>query len=257
MTDHANENDQFARGRLLYGNNSIELLHRKRVAVFGLGGVGGYIAESLVRTGIGAIGLIDHDTVDLTNLNRQIIATHETIGMNKTDAMEQRLLSINPACHITKHECFYLPETADAFDLTEYDYVIDAVDTVTAKLELITRATQAGTPVISAMGAGNKTDPTALRIDDIYHTSVCPLARIMRKELRKRGIKKLTVCYSLEAPVSQKKDAGEVTDDASEKTTATEPKSSRRSTPGSNAFVPSAMGLAMAAHVVNELIKNY
>lgn len=259
MTNHADEHDQFARGRLLYGNEGIESLQKMRVAVFGLGGVGGYVAESLVRTGIGAIVLIDHDTVDTTNLNRQIIATHETIGMNKTDAMEQRLLSINPACCITKHECFYLPETADAFDLTEYDYVIDAVDTVTAKLELITRATQVGTPIISAMGAGNKTDPTALRIDDIYHTSVCPLARIMRKELRKRSIKNLTVCYSLEAPVSQESNppqsnpAGKVSTAA--KATATESISSRRSTPGSNAFVPSAMGLAMAAHVVNELIR--
>ena len=246
--------DQFSRSRLLYGEKGIETLSRARIAVFGLGGVGGHIAESLVRTGIGTIDIIDHDTVDITNMNRQIIATYETIGMDKVDAMEQRLLSINPHCHIIKHDCFYLPETADEFDLSIYDYVVDAVDTVTAKLELITRAIKANTPIISAMGAGNKTDPTALRIADIYETSVCPLARIMRKELRKRNIKHLKVCYSTEAPkeqviqteANQTEASGIPQEDASH---------TRRSTPGSNAFVPAAMGLAIAAEVVRDLTK--
>ena len=247
--------DQFSRSRLLYGEKGIKTLSDTRIAVFGLGGVGGHVAESLVRTGIGTIDIIDHDTVDITNMNRQIIATYGTIGMDKVDAMEQRLLSINPHCRIIKHDCFYLPETADEFNLSIYDYVVDAVDTVTAKLELITRAIKANTPIISAMGAGNKTDPTALRIADIYETSVCPLARIMRKELRKRDIKHLNVCYSTDAPKVQA---------ASPETKPTEAHDmpqeeaahSRRSTPGSNAFVPAAMGLAIAAEVVCDLTKN-
>lgn len=246
--------DQFSRSRLLYGEKGIETLLNSRIAVFGLGGVGGHIAESLVRTGIGTIDIIDHDTVDITNVNRQIIATHETIGMNKVDAMEQRLLSINPHCHIIKHDCFYLPETADEFDLSIYDYVVDAVDTVTAKLELITRAIKAHTPVISAMGAGNKTDPTALCIADIYETSVCPLARIMRKELRKRNIKHLKVCYSTEAPKEQITQV-ETNPTGTNRTSQEEATPTRRSTPGSNAFVPAAMGLAIAAEVVRDLTK--
>lgn len=246
--------DQFSRSRLLYGEKGIETLSRARIAVFGLGGVGGHIAESLVRTGVGAIDIVDHDTVDITNVNRQIIATHDTIDMNKVDAMKQRLLSINPHCRIIKHDCFYLPETADEFDLSIYDYVIDAVDTVTAKLELIVRTHEAKTPIISAMGAGNKTDPTALHIADIYETSVCPLARIMRKELRKRDIKHLKVCYSTEPPKEQitqtETNPTENNGTPQEKAVLT-----RRSTPGSNAFVPAAMGLAIAAEVVCDLIK--
>ena len=237
--------DQFSRSRLLYGEKGIETLSHTRIAVFGLGGVGGHIAESLVRTGIGTIDIVDHDTVDITNVNRQIIATYDTIGMNKVDAMEQRLLSINPHCSIVKHDCFYLPETADEFDLSNYDYIIDAVDTVTAKLELIMRAHAANVPIISAMGAGNKTDPTALRIADIYETSVCRLARIMRKELRKRGIDQLKVCYSTEP--STEAHSENPTESISGN------KSARRTTPGSNAFVPAAMGLAIAAEVVRDL----
>ena len=240
--------DQFSRSRLIYGEDGIHALQHSRVAVFGLGGVGGHAVEALVRTGVGAVDLIDHDTVDETNLNRQLIATWETLGMKKVDAMEQRLLSINPHCQITKHDCFYLPETADRFDFSDYDFIIDAVDTVTAKLELIVRAEQVHTPIVSAMGAGNKTDPTALHIDDIYRTSVCPLARIMRKELRKRGIAHLTVCYSTEPPVSL-----EMLEDSDQDNQST-PVSKRRSTPGSNAFVPAAMGLALAAEVVQALI---
>lgn len=246
--------DQFSRSRLLYGEKGIETLLNSRIAVFGLGGVGGHIAESLVRTGVGTIDIVDHDTVDITNVNRQIIATHDTIGMNKVDAMEQRLLSINPHCHIIKHDCFYLPETADEFDLSIYDYVIDAVDTVTAKLELIVRANEAKTPVISAMGAGNKTDPTALRIADIYETSVCPLARIMRKELRKRNIKHLKVCYSIEAP-KEKANQTETNQTEASGTPQEDAPHTRRSIPGSNAFVPAAMGLAIAAEVVRDLTK--
>ncbi len=244
--------DQFSRSRLLYGEKGIETLSHTRIAVFGLGGVGGHIAESLVRTGVGAIDIVDHDTVDITNVNRQIIATYDTIGMNKVDAMEQRLLSINPHCSIVKHDCFYLPETADEFDLSIYDYVIDAVDTVTAKLELIVRANEAKTPIISAMGAGNKTDPTALRIADIYETSVCRLARIMRKELRKRGIDQLKVCYSTEAPKEQAVHA-EIKQPESNKIPQEGAAHTRRATPGSNAFVPAAMGLAIAAEVVRDL----
>lgn len=222
--------DQFSRSRMLYGEQGIARLQEAHVAVFGLGGVGGHVAESLARTGVGALDLIDHDVVEMTNLNRQLIATQATLGMSKTEAAKQRLLDIVPNCQITVHDCFFLPENADQFDFSAYDYVVDAVDTVTAKLALIERAMQAGTPIISAMGAGNKLDPTALRIDDIYHTSVCPLARIMRKELRRRGINHLKVCYSTEPP---------------HKTGS--------STPGSNAFVPAAMGLCLAAEVVKDL----
>lgn len=232
--------DQFSRTRLLFGSHAPALLQRKRVAVFGIGGVGGYTAEALVRTGIGSIDIIDHDTVDITNINRQIIATHSTIGQSKVDVMEQRLHDINPQCHITKHACFYLPETAHQFDFQTYDYVIDAVDTVTAKIHLIMQAQATHTPIMSAMGAGNKTDPTALRVADIYDTSVCPLARIMRKELRKRGVTALKVVYSLEAPLEARP--------------STDPASQRRSTPGSNAFVPAAMGLALAAEATKDLL---
>lgn len=173
--------DQFSRSRLLYGEKGIKTLSDTRIAVFGLGGVGGHVAESLVRTGIGTIDIIDHDTVDITNVNRQIIATYETIDMDKVDAMEQRLLSINPHCRIIKHNCFYLPETADEFDLSIYDYVVDAVDTVTAKLELITRAIKANTPIISAMGAGNKTDPLHCALPIFMKLQFAPLPALCAK----------------------------------------------------------------------------
>lgn len=239
-----NTPDQFSRSRMIYGECGIERLSHARVAVFGLGGVGGNVCEALVRTGLGAIDIIDKDIVDITNLNRQIIATHHTLGMRKIDAMEQRLLSINPSCKITKYDCFFLPETADQFNFSHYDYIVDAVDTVTAKIELIVRAYKAKTPIISAMGAGNKTDPTALQITDIYETSVCRLARIMRKELRKRGIDHLKVCYSSEPSCTPFADKTEP-----ESTT----KQSTRPVPGSNAFVPSAMGLALASEVVRDI----
>lgn len=290
----ASMQDQFLRTRMMYGNGAVEKLQNARVAIFGIGGVGGYVAESLVRTGVGAIDLVDHDVVDPTNLNRQIIATWSTVGKSKVKVMKQRLLDINPLCAITIHECFYLPQTADQFTFSEYDYIVDAVDTITAKIDLIMRAREAGTPIISAMGAGNKTDPTALRIADIYDTSVCPLARTMRKELRKRGVDHLKVAYSLEAPlvpcephvtqqtapITEKAAPAEaqvravetqvpaeaqvravetrsarqtIPNDLTAKTSSTNP-TKRRSTPGSNAFVPSAMGLVIGAEVVKDLI---
>lgn len=261
--------DQFSRNRLMFGDEGVQALRRAHVAVFGLGGVGGYAAESLVRSGVGAIDLIDCDTVDITNVNRQIIATHRTLGMKKTDAAEQRLLDIDPTCRITKHDCFFLPETAHLFDFTQYDYIIDAVDTVSAKIELIVRAQEAHTPLISAMGAGNKMDPTALRVDDIYNTSVCRLARVMRKELRKRGITHQKVVYSIEetltpatatqpegSPVDQDTLSEHRPDKASAATpdTALRTPHPKRATPGSNAFVPSAMGLVLGAEVARDLM---
>lgn len=245
--------DQFSRSRLMYGDSGMDALSYAHVAVFGIGGVGGHVAEALVRTGIGSLDLIDHDTIDITNLNRQIIATHSTLGQSKVEAAKQRFKDINPSCRIATYDCFYEPETADQFDLSQYDYVIDAVDTVTAKLELITRSLEAGVPIISAMGAGNKTDPTALQIADISKTSVCPLARIMRKELRKRGIAHVKVCFSTEPPIEQKSKS-DISASTQNINKAEQVIPNRRSTPGSNAFVPAAMGLALAAEVVKDLI---
>lgn len=261
--------DQFSRNRLMFGNEGVQALQQAHVAIFGLGGVGGYTAESLVRSGVGAIDLIDCDTVDITNVNRQIIATHRTLGMKKTDAAEQRLLDINPTCRITKHDCFFLPETAHLFNFAQYDYIIDAVDTISAKIELIVRAQEAHTPLISAMGAGNKIDPTALRVDDIYNTSVCRLARVMRKELRKRGIVHQKVVYSTEETFmpaatarSEEPPADHSTDpekhpdkaDAIAQGAASCVPHPKRATPGSNAFVPSAMGLVLGAEVARDLM---
>lgn len=235
--------DQFSRTELLLGREGMERLARARVAVFGLGGVGGYAVEALVRSGVGALELIDSDRVSLTNLNRQILATHETLGRYKADAARARALSINPQADVTARIVFYGPDTAGEFDFTRYDYVVDAIDTVTGKLALIQAAQAAGTPVISCMGAGNKLDPTAFRVADIYETSVCPLARVMRKELKRRGVKRLKVVYSQEVPRNPEGDLyqasleGEV----------------RRQVPGSNAFVPAAAGLILAGEVVRDL----
>ena len=248
--------DQFSRTRLTLGSNGVESLQKAHVIVFGCGGVGGYVCESLVRSGLGAIDIVDDDKVCLTNINRQIIATWKTVGMDKVDAMEERLLDINPSCKITKHKCFYLPDSASEFDLSKYDYIVDCVDTVTAKLHLVAQAKAAGTPIISAMGAGNKLDPTAIRIADISETSICRLARIIRKELRKRGIHNLKVAYSPEPTVKPEEDgragcaAGCVCPPNSERTCF-----DRRSVPGSNAFVPAAMGLAIGAEVAKDLAK--
>ncbi len=235
--------DQFSRTELLLGREGMERLARAHVAVFGLGGVGGYAAEALVRSGIGTLDLVDSDRVSLTNLNRQILATHGTLGQYKADAARERALDINPEAAVSARRVFYGPDTAGEFDFSQYDYVVDAIDTVTGKLALIQQALEAGTPIISCMGAGNKLDPAAFRVADIYETSVCPLARVMRKELKHRGVKRLKVVYSQEPPIEpegalyQESLAGEV----------------RRQVPGSLAFVPAAAGLILAGEVVKDL----
>ncbi len=236
--------DAFDRTRLVLGADALTILQNARVAVFGLGGVGGAAVEALARSGVGALDLIDNDTVAVTNLNRQLIATHTTLGMPKTEAAKKRVLDINPACRVTVRNEFFLPENADTYDFAAYDYVIDAVDTVAAKLCLAERCISAGTPIISCMGTGNKTDPTRLEIADIYKTSVCPLAKVMRHECRKRGIKHLKVLYSREEPTAPK------TDEVTEKE-----ETGRRSTPGSTAFVPPAAGFIIAAEAVKDMIK--
>lgn len=230
--------EQFIRTEWLLGRNALDKLLRSRVAVFGLGGVGGAAAEALTRSGVGALDLIDHDTVSVTNLNRQAIALHSTLGQQKVEAAAARLRDINPGLRLTLHPLFYLPEGADAFDLSVYDYIVDAIDNVSAKIALITRAQALGVPLISAMGAGNRLDPGQLTIGDIYETSACGLARVMRKELRKRGILRQTVAYSLEAPLAPASSPGE----------------NGRPLPGSTAFVPPAMGLLIASRVVRDLI---
>ena len=234
--------DQFVRTELLLGSDAMRILGKSKVAVFGVGGVGGYVTEALARSGVGTFELIDRDVVSVTNLNRQIIATWKTIGRDKTEVMAERIRDINPEAEVTLRKCFYLPETADQFDFTRYDYVVDAVDTVTAKIEIILQAQRAGVPVISSMGAGNKLDPSAFEVADIYKTSVDPLARVMRRELKKRGVKKLKVVYSKEAPI---KPLGQIEAD---------PEAGRKDVPGSSAFTPSAAGLLIASEVVKDLI---
>ena len=246
--------NQFSRTELLLGKEAMDKLQNSRVAVFGIGGVGGYVCEALVRSGIGAFDLIDDDKVCLTNLNRQIIATKKTVGQYKTEVIRDRILEINPKAEVIIHNCFYLPENADDFDFSEYDYVVDAVDTVTAKLELIMRAKESGTPVISSMGAGNKLDASAFRVADIYKTKVCPLAKVMRRELKKRGVKKLKVVYSEEQPIRPVEDMAiscrsHCICPPGAKHKCTE----RRDIPGSVAFVPSVVGLIIAGEVVKDL----
>ena len=231
------EENQFERTALLLGKASVERLARKRVAVFGVGGVGGFVCEGLVRAGIGAIDIVDKDTVALSNLNRQLIDLHSTVGKNKVDVLEERLKDINKNLIIKKYKCFFLPETSETFDFREYDYVVDAIDTVTGKIELILKAKEAGVPIISAMGAGNKLDPTAFQVSDIYKTSVCPLARVMRRELKKRGVEKLKVVYSKEEPIKPQFEEGEEV------------------VPGSVSFVPPALGLIIAGEIVKDLIR--
>ena len=203
------EENQFERTALLLGKASVERLARKRVAVFGVGGVGGFVCEGLVRAGIGAIDIVDKDIVALSNINRQLIALHSTVGKNKVDVLEERLKDINKNLIIKKYKCFFLPETSETFDFREYDYVVDAIDTVTGKIELILKAKEAGVPIISAMGAGNKLEPAGFQVSDIYKTSVCPLARVMRRELKKRGVDKLKVVYSKEEPIKPQFEEGE------------------------------------------------
>jgi len=246
---------QFSRTQLLIGESGMKKLHSSRVAVFGVGGVGGFAVEALARSGVGAIDIIDDDKICLTNLNRQIIATRKTIGKYKVDVAEERILDINPDAVVRKYKTFYMPETADQFDFSEYDYVIDAIDTVTGKIELVMQAKAAGVPIISCMGAGNKMDPTAFEVADIYKTSMCPLARVMRQELKKRGVKSLKVVYSKEPPLTPLDDMT-----VSCKTNCVCPPGTarkcteRRQVPGSNAFVPSVAGLIIAGEVVKDLI---
>ena len=242
--------NQFSRTQLLLGPEAMAKLQRSRVAVFGIGGVGGYAVEALVRSGIGALDLIDDDRVCLTNLNRQLFATRKTLGKYKVDVAEERILEINPECTVHTYQTFFLPDTRDQFDFTQYDYVIDAIDTVTGKLSLIEAAQEAGTPIICSMGAGNKMDPTAFRVADIYQTSVCPLARIIRSECRRRGIERLKVVYSTEPPMQPEEDP-EISSgmDLPETRKGT----SRRAVPGSTAFVPSVAGLILAGEVIRDL----
>lgn len=244
--------EQFSRTELLIGSAGLEKLQRARVAVFGVGGVGGYVVEALARSGIGALDIIDADKVCMSNLNRQIIATRKTIGQYKVDAAKERILDINPDAVVHAHRCFYLPETAEQFDFTQYDYVVDAIDTVTGKLELVMQADKAKTPIISSMGAGNKMDPAAFRVADIYKTNVCPLAKVMRRELKKRGIEKLKVVYSEEKPLTPIAEGSSKECDTLENVREGSP---RRQTPGSNAFVPSVVGLIIAAEVIKDIIR--
>ena len=223
--------NRFSRTEALLGEQAMEKLKKARVAVFGIGGVGGHVVEALVRSGVGAVDIVDSDKVCLSNLNRQIIATESSIGKYKVDVMKERILDINPEAVVNVHKCFYLPETKDEFDFSQYSYVVDAVDTVTAKIQLVMEAAEAGVPIISSMGAGNKLDPTAFQVADIYKTSVCPLAKVMRRELKKRGIKKLKVVYSKEQPVV------------------------KNTVPASVAFVPSVVGLIIAGEVIKDLVK--
>ena len=234
--------DQFSRTRLLLGEAALEKLAKCRVAVFGVGGVGGYVCEALVRSGVGAFDLVDDDQVALTNLNRQIIATHSTLGRDKVEVMAERMRDINPAVDVRPRRCFFLPENADEFPFDEYDYVVDAVDTVAAKLALIEKARAHGVPVISAMGAGNKLDPGRFRVSDISKTNICPLARVMRRELHKRGIDHVKVVWSDEPPIQP---MGEAEDAPAGH--------ARRSTPGSTAFAPAVAGLMIAGEVVKDL----
>lgn len=232
--------EQFSRTELLIGKDAMNKLQNKRVAVFGIGGVGGYVVEALVRSGIGQIDIIDNDIVCESNINRQLIAVHSNVGKSKVLAMKERILDINPDIKVNVHQCFYLPENASDFNFGEYDYVVDAVDTITAKIQLVISAKEVNTPIISSMGAGNKLDATAFKVADIYQTRVCPLAKVMRRELKKRNISSLKVVYSEEEPIkSDFKEEG----------------SKRRSTPGSIAFVPSVVGLIIGGEVIKDLIK--
>ena len=248
--------NQFSRTQLLLGKEAIDVLENSRVAVFVIGGVGGYTVEALARSGVGIIDLIDDDKVCLTNINRQIIATRKTVGKYKVDVMKERILEINPNAVVNTHKCFFLPENKDEFDFSQYSYVVDAVDTVTAKIQLVLEAQNAGVPIISSMGAGNKLDPTQFEVADIYKTSVCPLAKVMRRELKKRGVKHLKVVYSREKAIRPIEDMAiscraHCICPPGAKHKCTE----RRDIPGSNAFVPSVVGLIMAGEVIKDLTK--
>lgn len=244
--------DRFSRTQLVFGKEAMDRLKGSRVAVFGVGGVGGYTVEALARSGVGAIDIIDNDKVCLTNINRQIIATGKTVGKYKVDVAKERIEEINPDCKVTAFRTFYMPETADQFDFTKYDYVVDAIDTVTGKIALIENAKKAGTPIISSMGAGNKVDPTAFEVADIYKTSVCPLARVMRYELKRRGIKKLKVVYSKEKPIPPIADEDPNGENGC--LSMADNVAGKRQVPGSTAFVPSVAGLIIAGEVIKDII---
>lgn len=245
---------QFARTQLLLGPEAMEKLAYSRVAVFGVGGVGGYVCEALARSGVGAFDLIDDDKVCLTNINRQIIATRKTIGKYKAEVMRERILDINPSADIRVYKCFFLPENADEFPFDEYDYVVDAVDTVTAKIELVMKAQEKGVRIVSSMGAGNKLDASAFRVADIYKTKVCPLAKVMRRELKKRGVKKLKVVYSEEKALTPLEDESISCRSNCVCPPGTEHKcTDRRAIPGSVAFVPPVAGLIIAGEVIKDL----
>ncbi len=235
--------EQFSRTALIFGEEAMKKLARSRVAIFGIGGVGGFTAEALARSGVGTLDLIDNDRVCMSNLNRQIIATHKTVGMKKTEAAKERLLDINPDMRINTFDTFYMPETSGQFDFTQYDFIVDAIDTVTGKIELVMNADRCGTPIISSMGAGNKVDPTRFEVADIYGTSVCPLARVMRYELKKRGIKRLKVVYSKEKPITPRNTENVCSDEAAP----------GKKIPGSIAFVPSVAGLIIAGEVIKDI----
>lgn len=246
--------NQFSRTELIFGKEAMERLARSRVAVFGIGGVGGYTVEALIRSGIGAVDLIDDDKICLTNINRQIYATRKTVGRYKVDVAAERIAEINPNAQVKTFKTFYTPETANQFDFKNYDYVVDAIDTVTGKITLVMNADASGTPIISSMGAGNKVDPTAFEVADIYKTSVCPLARVMRYELKKRGIKKLKVVYSKEKPITPIDDMAISCRSHCICPPGTARKcTQRRQVPGSNAFVPSVVGLIIAGEIIKDL----
>jgi len=234
--------DQFSRSELLLGKKAIEKLKKSRVAVFGLGGVGGYAVEALARAGVGELDLVDHDTVSLSNLNRQLYATHQTIGQYKADVAAKRVAEINPKCKVHVYKTFYLPGESDQFDFGQYDYVVDAIDTVSGKIGLIMEAKKAGTPIISAMGAGNKLNPSLFEVADIYKTSVCPLAQVMRRELKKRGVEELKVVYSKEKPLKPVVSKEELDE------------SGKRQIPGSVSFVPPVVGFILAGEVIKDLV---
>ena len=250
--------NQFSRTQLLYGKAAMDRLAACRIAIFGVGGVGGYVAEGLARTGIGALDLIDDDRICLTNINRQILATRKTVGKYKVDVAAERIADINPDCKVKTYKLFYLPETEDQVSMQEYDYVVDAIDTVTGKLAIIVNAKKANVPVISCMGAGNKTNPALFKVADIYQTSVCPLARVMRRECRNRGIDSLKVVYSEEKPVRPLADLSISCRTNCVCPPGTERKCTvRRDIPGSTAFVPSVAGLIIAGEIVNDLTQAF
>ena len=236
--------EKFSRTALLIGNDGLEKLKKSKVIVFGVGGVGGYTVEALARSGVGDITVVDDDVISLSNINRQIIATVDTVGKDKVEVIKDRILSINPNCKVTAKKAFYLPENSSEYDFSSYDYIVDAIDTITSKIDLCVNASKCNTPIISSMGAGNKLDPTAFEVTDIYKTSVCPLAKVMRRELKTRGIKALKVVYSKEEPIK-------IAD-----TQGVEIPSGKRQIPGSISFVPSVVGLIIAGEVIKDLIKN-